>query len=226
MILRLNRLIPELLLASLLFVVANSHTALAQQVFKEGVLSYNVTIQGPADQYEGVKEYKGTYTLIIKGAMQRKELKLDNGFSDVTIVDGNKDKVYSLREFGKKQYAIELDKNILKDKAKVWRGFSLSSDGTQQVVANLEGHKGVITYPNGNTCDIYYSKEWQPGTDMFEHFPDIQVLPLAYIINSTGGMDMHFKITSIDAKPVEQSIFRIPRSYKIISYEEYRQMNN
>lgn len=226
MFLRIYRSIPSFLVVVLIIVLGSNSSLLAQQVFKEGTLSYNVTIQGPADQYEGVKEYKGTYTITIKGAMQRKELKLDNGFNDVTIVDGVKNKVYSLREFGRKQYAIELDNDMLKDKAKVWRGFSLNSDGAQQVFANIKGQKGVVTYPNGSTCDIYYSKEWQPGTDMFEHFPDIQVLPLAYIINSTGGMDMHFKITAIDAKPVEQSLFRIPRSYKIISYEEYRQMSN
>ncbi len=221
-----NRLTLKNILSVLLMTLGMVNTTYAQQIFKEGALSYNVTIQGPADQYEGVKEYKGTYVITIKGNMQHKELKLDNGFNDITIVDGNKEKVYSLREFGRKQYAIELDNNILKDKAKVWRGFSLSSDGTQHVVSNMKGYKGVVKYPNGNTCDIYYSKDWQPGTDMFEHFPEIQVLPLSYIINSTGGMDMHFKITSIEARPVEQSIFRIPRNYKIISYEEYKQMKN
>lgn len=225
MTLRIFRLTPKfVLLLMLLFGTATS--AFSQQVFREGTVSYNVTIEGPADQFEGVKEYKGTYIITIKGNMQRKELKLDNGFSDVTIVDGYKNKVYSLRELGKKKYAIELDNKALKSKIDVWRGYTLNGDGTQQTIANIVGYKGVITYPNGNTCDIYYSKEWQPGTDMFEHFPDIQVLPLAYIINSTGGMNMHFKITSIDATPVEQSIFRVPRNYKIVSYEEYKQINN
>lgn len=198
----------------------------AQEVFKEGVISYDVTIEGPGDRFEGIKEYKGTYVITIKGAMQRKELKLDNGFQDITIVDGYKNKIYSLREVGKKNYAIELDNNVLQKKHEAWKGFTLTGEGTKQTIANVEGYKGVITYKNGTTCDIYYSKDWQPGSGVYEHFPEINVLPLQYIINTTGGVNMHFKLRKIETEPVEQSVFRLPKNYKIVSYAEYQQMGN
>lgn len=201
-------------------------SARAQELFNEGIIRYDVTIEGPGDRFEGIKEYKGTYVITIKGAMQRKELKLDNGFQDITIVDGYKHKVYSLRDAGKKNYAIELDNNVLQRKHEPWKGYTLSGGDTKQTIANMDGYKGVVTYKNGATCDIYYSKDWQLSADVYEHFPEINVLPLQYIINTTGGVNMRFKLSKMEATPVEQSVFRVPKNYKIVTYAEYQQMGN
>lgn len=225
----MNSLRYRLTLKVLILLIAltgATNAAWAQQIFKEGIISYDVTIDGPGDRFEGIKEYKGTYVITVKGAMQRKELKLDNGFQDITIVDGYKNKVYSLREVGRKNYAIELDNNVLQKKHEPWRGFTLMGDNTKLIIANMDGYKGVITYKNGATCDIYYSKDWQPGADVYEHFPEINVLPLQYVINTTGGVNMHFKLSKLETEPVEQSVFRVPKNYKIVSYAEYQQMGN
>ena len=39
-------------------------------------------------------------------------------------------------------------------------------------------------------------------------------------------MTMTFEASKIEAQPVENAVFRIPADYKIISYNEYKEMSN
>src|ERR1700744_2066145 len=75
----------------------------AQKPFTEGTVVYKVTLEA-ADN----KTFSGTYTFFIKGNQIRKEIKLNNGYQDVVLLNCGTNKVYSLQNKNGKKYAIEL----------------------------------------------------------------------------------------------------------------------
>ena len=96
---------PFILIFILLF---SSMYAQAQQVFSEGKLVYEVTIDPPANQ-EGLQQYKGTYTILVKNSQVKKELVLENGFVNTILSDVSNGVSYSLRKIGNNYYAVQID---------------------------------------------------------------------------------------------------------------------
>ena len=67
----------------------------AQKPFMEGVIVYNVTLESAEH-----KELKGVYVFTIKGGEIKKELKLNNGYEDVVLLNCTTGKVYSFYKAG------------------------------------------------------------------------------------------------------------------------------
>ncbi len=202
-----------------LFISAHSW---AQKPFTEGIIVYNVKLES-ADH----KEYKGVYTFTFKGPHVKKELKLDNGFSDVVIMDCGVNTVYSLQKRDGKKYAIQLSMSDIVKRQQPFTGFAISSEeSTRKSIAGYAVEKGKVKYKNGSATEIFYSKEWYPPQAVtFERFPDAKFMPLYYAYTDEHGIAMEFEVVSMDMEPVENAVFRIPTEYKMISYDEYKQMS-
>lgn len=197
----------------------------AQKPFVEGSIVYNVTITS-ADENGKSKEYKGDYIITIKGKQIRKELKMKNGYDDILIFNFDNNTAYSLKTLGDKKYAIQLSMEDFANKAKKYEGFSLQKDEHEKKIAGYSAHKADVNYRDGNTSVIFLTDEWQPDNKLtFERFPDCKFLPLAFDYTNENGSKLHFQAEHVDATPVENSDFRIPADFKLISYNEYQQLS-
>ncbi len=212
-------------LFAVLYLLVLPACVFAQQLFAEGLIVYKVTLEKPANSDNDGKEYSGTYTLTIKGKQVRKDLKLDNGFNITILYDGDKHITYTMRNTGDKKYAVQLDNEQLKKEYGRFENFTLTPTGQKEKIAGNEGIKGVIVYPDKTSIDIIYSEKWRPDVFVYERFPGIKVLPLAFTVETGKGIILHFRVKKIESTLVENSNFKIPEEYKIISHAEYEELN-
>jgi hypothetical protein len=194
----------------------------AQKPFTEGTIVYKIRLTSPHD-----KEYNGVYTFTFKGAHIKKELKLDNGFNDVVVMDCGASTVYSLQNRDGKKYAIQLSMDEMLKMQAPFSGFTMEhEEKNNQNIAGYVVYKGKVKYKNGSGEDIYYSKEWYPSQPVaFERFPGAKFLPMHYSYTDEHGITMEFEVDHIEIGPVENAVFRIPVDYKMISYEDYKQLS-
>jgi hypothetical protein len=206
----------------LLMLVFTGVCAYAQKAFMEGVIIYNVTLESADHQV-----FKGVYTFTIKGPEIKKELKLNNGYQDIVILNCSTGTVYSLQSKYGRKYVIQLDMNDLTRQQEKYAGFSLENEmENSRKIAGFAAYKGNISYKDGSNAEIYYTKEWNPSQSItFERFPSPKFLPLNFKYTDEHGMTMRFDAEKIEAGPVENSAFRIPRDYKMISYKEYKELS-
>ena len=193
----------------------------AQKPFTEGTIIYRINM-GPEDQ--NIKP--GTYSIIIKGEMIRKEMKMAN-LDYTVIINCRNSKVYSLRSRNGKKYAIELKMDDLLREQEKFRGYTLLAIKNEiKKIAGYQASWSTVTYKDGSECTIAYSSEWKPAMPVtYERFPDACFLPLNFIYKNEAGNSVTFEAEKIDPGPIENAVFRIPPDYKIISNAEYMEMN-
>ena len=196
-------------------------TTLAQRQFTEGKIIYEITLH-PGN--ENAEQLTGTYTIILKGKQLRKELLLNNGFSTTILHDEAKKIAHTLRQSGDKKYAVQHNREQIKKQQAKLEGFTLAKMEKVTNLAGYEGRRGIITYTDKTVTEIIFSEEWQPESYIYDRFPGITVLPLEFSVATDEGVILHFRVKSIEPVPVENSNFKIPQDYKIITNEEYRQL--
>jgi hypothetical protein len=199
------------------FVPAN-----AQKLFAEGTATYKVKLESANNA-----SYNGIYTFTIKGTQIRKELKLNNGYQDIIIINSANNTVYSLQDNNGKKYAIELSIADVKKNQEKYAGFTIKNEtGNGKNISGSLIYKGNISYRDGSVADVYYIKEWQPVQSItFERFPDCKFFPTSFSYKDENNTRMYFDAEKIDAGPIDNGMFRIPADYKMISNTEYRQLS-
>ena len=206
----------------LLLFITPGTLAIAQKPFTEGTIVYKVKLKS-ADQ----NEFTGVYTFIIKGGEIRKELKLNNGYQDVVLLNCVTSKVYSLQNRNNKKYAIQLSMDDLQKKQQKFTGYTIKNEAANsRTIAGFAAYKGNINYSDGSNADVYYSKDWYPTQSItYERFPDCKFLPVYFSYRDDNNTVMDFELDRMEAGPIESALFRIPADYQMISYGEYKQLS-
>lgn len=195
----------------------------AQQTLVEGRIRYAISI-GPISDSSGFTEHAGTYTLIVKGNQVRKELSMNTGYENIIILNSNSNTAYSLQSNGAQRYAVQLTMQDIREKQRPYEGFSLKEQPGKMTLAGWPCEKAVITYKDGTRSAMYYTTSWQvPDVPLFDRFPGIKNIPLAFEYRNEDGIVMHFQAEKMEAVPIENALFRLPPDYKIISNAEYKQ---
>ncbi len=196
--------------------------ATAQKPFAEGMLVYNVKLTS-ADNVS----FSGVYTFLIKDGEIKKELKLDNGYHDVTLINCKKNSVYTLQSGNGKNYAIQLSMDDLLQTQEKFKGFSITDEqNTSKQLSGFDIYRGVVIYRDSVRSEILYATEWRPAQSvMFNRFPGAQFMPIRFSYKEESGISMIFEAVKVEPGPVASSVFRIPADYKMISYEEYKQLS-
>ena len=194
----------------------------AQKPFNEGTIVYKVSLSS-ADN----KSFYGTYTFFIKANQVKKEIKLNNGYQDVVLLNCGTNKIYSLQNRNGKKYAIELNMPEMLKKQEKFNGFTVSNEiNENKKIAGYPVYKANINYSDGTASPVYYTKEWNPAqTATFERFPNAKFFPLLFSYTNDDGMIMIFEAEKMEPGPIENAVFRIPPDYKMISYTEYKQLS-
>jgi len=194
----------------------------AQKPFTEGTIKYKVKLKA-GDQ----KELTGVYTFIIKGGEIRKELKLNNGYQDIVLLDCGGGKVFSLQNRNGKKYAVQLSINDMLKRQERFNGYTIKNEeNNNKNFAGYASYKGSINYNDGSSNEVLYTKEWRPTQPItFERFPDAKFIPVLFSYKDENNMEMEFEIEKIEPGPIENAVFRIPPDYQMISYSEYKQLS-
>ena len=196
-------------------------SAAAQRPFTEGTITYHVVLNAAAH-----KEFNGTYTFTFKGMQVKKELKLNNGYEDVVLYNTGANTVYSLQNKYGRKYAIQLSMEEYLEKQEKFSGFTIAEEVEDgKAIAGYATKEGEVHYRNGTKTKIRYTAQWYAPSVTFERFPNAKLLPLHFSYKDEHGLDMQFEATKIEAGPMENSAFRIPGDYKIISYNEYKELS-
>lgn len=207
----------------LLFLAIYSATAtIAQQPFSEGIIEYTVLLTAPDNN-----KISGTYTMSFKGAEIKKVMRMDNGYEDVTLFDCKNGTIYSLLSRNGSKYAIQLSMEEFLAKQEKYTGYRITNEKKQnKLIDSLVVYQGTVKYKNNAKVTIQYTKDWKPAEPItYTRFPNATFLPLRFQYDEENGMGMMFEATKVSATPLSTSIFKIPADYKMISYEEYKQLS-
>jgi hypothetical protein len=212
-----------LLIITALIVVCK--TAAGQQAFQEGTIVYAVRI-GPVASGGGFTEHAGTYTITVKGASIRKELKMNSGYRNVIIQNNNTGAIYSLQPAAGQNYAIQLRMEDIRERQQPYEGFVQKEEEGPMTIAGQPCQKAAVSYKDGSTASLYYTKAWtSPDPSLFDRFPGIRFIPLAFEYRNEEGIKMHFAAERIESRPVDSALFRVPPDYKIITNAEYKSLS-
>ena len=152
---------------------------------------------------------------------------MDNGYEDITLFDCKNGTIYSLLSRNGNKYAIQLSMEEFVTKQEKYTGYRITNEKKQnQLIYNLVLYHGTVRYKNNAKVSILYTKDWKPAEPItYTRFPNATFLPLRFQYEEDNGMGMVFEATKVSATPLSTSIFKIPADYKMISYEEYKQLS-
>lgn len=194
----------------------------AQSAFHEGTITYSVSI-GPVAGSNGFTEHAGTYTLIVKGAQVRKELRMNSGFQSIVIHNNNTGAIYSLQPASGQNYAIQLSTRDMQDRQKPWHNYVMSEASGSMKIAGHDCRQAKVTYKDGSSSSLYFATGLTTAEPtLFDRFPGIKNIPLSFEYRNEEGIVMHFAAEKVGLDPVESSLFRVPPDYKIITNAEYK----
>lgn len=193
----------------------------AQKKLVEGSVTYRATMKGP----DGATK-EGTYTVSVKNKQLRKEIKIGSDFENVVIVD-NTDKMYSLRSMDGRNFAVEMSPTDYEKRNAKYAGSTIKEVGDKRVISGQNAQKAVVSYKDGSAVDVYYTKEWVIDVPfLFERFQGLNGLPLSFDYKNEQGVVIVFEAVKLDEDVVENSKFRVPAGYKVISNDEYLKLRS
>ncbi|MEZ5046930.1 MAG: hypothetical protein R2831_08055 [Chitinophagaceae bacterium] len=192
--------------------------ASAQKIFSEGVIKYNVYINGE-------KKPSGVYIIWVKNGNLRRELSMQNGYSNVTLYNHKDAKTYSLNIHAENKYVLALTKEEIEESNKQFENAQYILMDKKLKIASYSCVGNQIVYQNQDTIEVFYTDEMVlQYKNMNAMFPEINGLPLMYELKKNATITMLFKADVIEEKPLEDLLFTVPSEYKIVSKKELNEI--
>jgi hypothetical protein len=205
-------------LLSLTMAMLFSITSYAQKIFSEGLIKYDVYVNNET-------KASGIYLISIKSGNIRRELAMNNGYSNVTIFNFKSGNTYSLNLDKENKYALELKPEELKEKNSQFANAQFKPLNKSKKLSGYNCEANDVTYKDGETVTIYFTKELVPQHESFNSmFPGLNGIPLEYEMKTGNSMNMKFIATMIEVKVIDSQLFTIPTDYKIVSKAELDKM--
>jgi GLPGLI family protein len=209
----------QILLASLLVFVL---PALAQKKFSEGTISYDIVINTGSDKPQNADFLDGaTSAVYIKGAKTRTEMVSPLG-TQSTIIDGIKNSIVILKEYGEQKYMINLKPADWKDANKRYEDVAFTYDaGESKTILGYKCSRAVGKLKDGTTFTVWYTTDLVPENRDFQYANrSLPGLALEYETNM-GNLKVTYTVSKISFSPVPAAKFDIPKAgFRILSYEE------
>lgn len=191
----------------------------AQKVLVEGTVVYKATLNNPDGSSKD-----GTYTITVKNKQVRKDLKIGNDFNNVTVLD-EQGKSYILRSVNEKNFAVEMTGADFTQRNEKYYGAEVKEESDKRQIAGLQAQKATVKYKDGSSTVVYFTRDWiseMPYT--FERFRGLKGFPLAFDYKNDQGAVIKFEAISFTESVVENTNFKVPAGYTLISNEEYRRL--
>lgn len=194
----------------------------AQKKLSEGTISYDIVINTGTDKPQSADFLDGaTSAVYIKGAKTRTEMVSPLG-TQSTIIDGTKNSVVILKEYGEQKYMINLKPEDWKDANKRYDdvAFTYSPDETKTILG-YKCSKAVGKLKDGTTFTVWYTTELVPENKDFQYANrSLPGLALEYETNM-GNVKVTYTVSKISFSPVPAAKFDIPKAgFRVLSYSQ------
>jgi GLPGLI family protein len=195
---------------------------LAQKKFSEGTISYDIVINTGTDKPQNADFLDGaTSAVYIKGTKSRSEMVSPLG-TQATIIDGTKNAIVILKEYGDQKYMINLTPANWKDANRKYEDVSFTYDNSAtKTISGYSCKKATGTLKDGTSFTVWYTPDLVPENKDFQYANRaLPGLALEYETNM-GNLKVTYTVSKINFNPVPAAKFDLPKAgYRVMSYEE------
>lgn len=195
----------------------------AQKQLNECLITYKISMKGGDPQAEGMFS-NAKMTQYIKG--DRSCVNMDLGMmSQIMIVNGkNKNGNLLLDMMGKKFNVMMTEKEMQSQREREGK-YEIKKTTETKEVCGYKCIKANITYKaeeGDETGVVYYTKDLSIRFKEFNasKINELEGFPLEWE-GETNGMKIHYLVTKIEEKNVDDKVFEIPSDYKTMTWSEF-----
>lgn len=214
-------------LAFLALFLSLSFSLLAQKKFSEGTINYDIVINTGTDKPQAADFLDGaTSTIYLKGNKSRTEMVSSLG-TQATIIDGSKNTIVVLKEYGDQKYLIELTPADWKDANKRYEGVTFSFLDETKNILGYTCKKAIGKLSDGTTFSVWYTPDLVPENREFQSAnKSLPGLAMEYEA-SMGKLNVTYTVSKISLAPVPAAKFDLPKTgYRIMTYAESKGKKN
>mgnify|MGYP003575001317 CR=1 FL=1 len=198
------------------------HTpALAQKKLSEGTIAYDIVINTSSNKPQAADFFDGaTSTVYLKGNKSRTEMVSSLG-TQSTIIDGSKNTITILKEYGDQKYLINLTPANWKEANLKNEKVDFTFTDETKTVLNYNCKKAVGKLADGTTFTVWYTTDLVPDNKDFQYVNrNLPGLAMEYESN-VGNFKVTYTVSKINLSPVPAAKFDLPKSgFRVLSYEE------
>ncbi|HUQ96457.1 MAG TPA: hypothetical protein VM010_02245, partial [Chitinophagaceae bacterium] len=156
----------------------------------------------------------------LKGAKSRVEIVSSLG-TQSTIIDGTKNTIAIIKEFGEQKYIINMTPEEYKAANARQNNVSFTYTDEEKTIVGYKCKKAIGKLPGGSTFSVWYTPDLVPENKDYQNVN--QSLPgLAMEYESAiGKMQVTYTVSKISLSPVPAAKFDLPKSgYRVMTYKE------
>lgn len=185
----------------------------AQKIFSEGVIKYDVFVNGSA-------EADGSYFITVKNEFTKRELVMNNGYDNIVIYDFNHGTSISLNIDKETKYALSMKASEVQKSNERFQNARFVTKELTKKLCDYTCTKSLVTYANGDSAEFYFTNDLLPPNEAFNNmFPGLQGIPLEYEVKSNTST-IKLVAVRVETKSIDQNVFVIPKDYKMVTREE------
>jgi GLPGLI family protein len=199
----------------------------AQKRFSEGTLFYDIVINTGSDRTQGADFLDGaTSAVYLKGNRSRTDMVSPLG-TQTTIIDGSKNQIVILKEYGEQKFMINLTPDNWKDANKRFEKVQFTTDPTAtRTILGYKCLKAVGSLEDGTSFTVWYTPDLVTENKDFQYATrSLPGLALEYE-TTMDNLKVTYTVSRISMSPVPAARFDIPKSgFRIMSYEQSKPGN-
>lgn len=202
-------------------VISLTFSAMAQKKFTEGTISYDIVINTGSDKPKAADFFDGaTSTVYLAGNKSRTEMVSSLG-TQSTIIDGGKNSIVILKEYGEQKYMIQLTPANWKEANRKFENVQFTYSDDTKTILGYKTKKAVGKLADGTTFTVWYTTDLIPENKDFQYVNrSLPGLAMQYESNM-GSLNVVYTVSKLNFNPVPSARFDLPKAgYRVMSYEE------
>jgi GLPGLI family protein len=207
--------------ALLAFIVFLTVSATAQKKFSEGTISYDIVINTGSEKPKAADFFDGaTSTVYLAGNKSRTEMVSSLG-TQSTIIDGSKNSIVILKEYGEQKYMIQMTPANWKEANRKFENVQFTYTDEEKTIQGYKCKKAIGKLADGTTFTVWYTTDLIPENKDFQYVNrSLPGLAMQYESN-VGSLNVVYTVSKVNFSPVPSAKFDLPKSgFRVMSYEE------
>jgi GLPGLI family protein len=204
-----------------LFLAILSFSAVAQKKLSEGTISYDIVINTGSEKPRAADFFDGaTSTVYLKGPKSRTEMVSSLG-TQSTIIDGAKNSISILKEYGEQKYIIQLTPANWREANKKNDNVKFTYGDESKTILGYKCSRAIGKLEDGGTFTVWYTTDIIPENKDFQYAnKSLPGLAMEYE-SIVGNLKVTYTVSKITFGAVPAAKFDLPKAgYRILTYEE------